>query len=1212
MESTGAGAPSSSTWIYNLSSQTWSEIPAQASADAYMQKTYDTDVSGNFLQLAKSSGGRALFGYAAIPGMAINQLSTTGLVTGASGSGVDTTDRIITLGGLGGCSGGVCGDAHRFNPTFGPDYGDVAAPIGTLASPSGRNPSQWIDSYPVQLISNSNSSSVYTPTEFPDPSPGPTYSPAADLSISFGFVGLLNNYASSSGMGPSGLANTIPGAGYLLVAGGFHGYTDSSGDLNVPAGGACLTVSSCGAMKIGLKRFGATVYGANERSASNFAAITNYQDISGTQNTPNQWVSINNAASPDNTPWYGGGVMLKGLDIPVAAGSLPVPKPAGVPSAEEINQVVYFGGAPCKNYMLNSTTNCGTWPGTSNPGKYWVFGIDPGYTFNAGPRPTVISWGGGTTPPGNAGMAAARGTDLEGNPLIVAWGGMSDIGTSDETGKIYYLYHNTGTSLPTWGSFTVSSGVKPKGLTNAAMVFSHVTGKFYVFGGYNPTLGTVNNTWELSVVDDSSVGALRDCGKTTTSSCQFSWKQLNASGGMTCYPSSTTCPPARRSHRMVEANYNYINPPFEPVCTSASQPCSFGIFMEGGSPDGTANYFSDRWMLDPTANGGAGHWQLVNGKGGELGKQIQVDEFPPRVLSMLANVHYTIPSSQQVIHRAVLFGGETGMANPTLAVHLGSGYFVPPTLGDTWMFDYDKRTWNRVSLFGARYKATDPNILTLTETDSRASSLVTDLSTQLLSPPPLSGGVMVTRTQSKSSHLASDPANPLLIPEVFLFGGRKKDGSYQLLSQVFKFCAGSTGEKPYPYGLNTSLGAISSPDDASCDAYDADTNPKSPSPFKTYVGRWHSKRPLGAGTTPSNLGSFMGAGTYDPSHDLVVLYGGLRPSTSYSTAAVTDSSTREASSDILEYTPPSAISPGSNSPEFNGYWTLVPACTDSPAVPQGRYGHSLSYDNLNQALVMVGGYDINGAPLLQTLTYSDGRTYQTPEVWTAYRIDSSLPAGMASRGIPALLNPPFPCYYWSKVTVFGNSIDSSTQAPPMSGISHAANVFIPSSGYNTGYYTMFDRSCYNAGPIYSPDNAVNKLLAGGAYFDIDRSQLGAHENLILNLTFIPLGTSNTGPDQNVLESDQSAVFKVHLIRVGESGDVIRQRPQPRNRIYASTEQYPKTAQDIAIIAPPTGQIRQEQIFIPLSIDPAIDRIRIERYSGSGILLDASLYRLGPH
>ena len=41
-----------------------------------------------------------------------------------------------------------------------------------------------------------------------------------------------------------------------------------------------------------------------------------------------------------------------------------------------------------------------------------------------------------------------------------------------------------------------------------------------------------------------------------------------------------------------------------------------------------------------------------------------------------------------------------------------------------------------------------------------------------------------------------------------------------------------------------------------------------------------------------------------------------------------------------------------------------------------------------------------------------------------------------------------------------------------------------------------------------------------------------------------------------------------------------------------------------------GQIAQEQIFIPLSTDPNIDRIRIERYSGSGLLIDASLYRLG--
>ena len=45
--------------------------------------------------------------------------------------------------------------------------------------------------------------------------------------------------------------------------------------------------------------------------------------------------------------------------------------------------------------------------------------------------------------------------------------------------------------------------------------------------------------------------------------------------------------------------------------------------------------------------------------------------------------------------------------------------------------------------------------------------------------------------------------------------------------------------------------------------------------------------------------------------------------------------------------------------------------------------------------------------------------------------------------------------------------------------------------------------------------------------------------------------------------------------------------------------------------PPTsGGARQEQLLLPISIDPGIDRIRIERYSGSAILIDATIFRMG--
>jgi hypothetical protein len=552
------------------------------------------------------------------------------------------------------------------------------------------------------------------------------------------------------------------------------------------------------------------------------------------------------------------------------------------------------------------------------------------------------------------------------------------------------------------------------------------------------------------------------------------------------------------------------------------------------------------------------------------------------------------------------------MQNPVLATGQTSGYFIPPTLGDTWMYDFEKTTWNRVKLYGERYStAASSSFSALSEKAARYSSTADDATTRIFSPPPLSGSIMITRTHSKANHAKADTASALAIPEVFLFGGRKKDGTYQLFNEVFKFCSGSTGEKPYPTSLKGT--SVPGPDDASCDAYDEDTNPNSLSPAKEYTGRWLVKSPSYTDINPEEYTSFMGGGVYDSTHDLLVVYGGLKPlAAPYTTTPVTSTTNRTATSDILEYTPPSAVQYGPTSHQFNGYWSKVSSCEETPEIPTGRYGHSVAYDPLNESLIVVGGYQSDGTQLVQSQTSINGSIYPIPEVWTAYRVDSLLLSGDAKRNLPALTKGTFPCYYWKRVTTFGNSVTMENQAPPTTGISHAASVFIPPSGYNSGYYTLFDSACAKSGQKNSSDPLENKLMVGGAYIDIDRTKLGANENLILNLTFIPLGTSNTTPSQVNYTAAESAIFKVHLIRTGESGDQIRQRQQPRNRIYGLNDSYPTSVQDLAVISPPTGQIRQEQLLIPLSIDPGIDRIRIERYSGSAILIDVSVYRLGVH
>jgi hypothetical protein len=1183
------------SWTFNLKTQIWSPAITSFVVNPEIEIAYD-----GTSQTPKPDGGRALFGYAAIHGTGLNQFSSTGLVSEA---GVDTTDRIFVIGGLGNnCVYGVCADVHKINPTYGPEYFDGEAPAASAAyppaNPANPSPIQWIDSYPMQIVTNST-----TPlgvSQFPQPSPTPSPSfgvPPAN----FAAVGLNNNNPASQGQGASSTAipavTTVnePGAGYPLIAGGFYGFSGAIGSTNTPGTPAsCSDINHCGSLQIGLKVGDAR---SSERQSPNFMSVTNVLDVNKKSYTPETWIPIQDGA--ETTPFFGGATMLKGINLTIAAvpamtGGGP---PAGVPGTDAENQVVYFGGADCRDYLTDPNAICTNWDPSAaiplgNPGKYWVFGADPGNSFAAtgvtapypaSQRPPSIVMAG--SPPLNAGMAAARGVDSNNNPLIVAVGGMTHANKVDSSNIIYYLYNNG--NVPTWATATVSG---PGGFGNASLVFSHVTGKFYLYGGYtSATSPSSSEMWALTITTP---------GCATSGGCTFSWSNISTTNGLTCFPN---CPPARRSHRMVEVNYNYFNSPREPTCTSPSQPCSFGLFMQGGTATGFAPYLNDTWMFDPTANNGKGHWQLMG-------------ELPPRTLSAMASLDYTPTATQSTVHRAVLFGGETGLQDP-LTVTSANGYFVPPTLGDTWMYDYDNSSWNRVKLYGERFENAVTAATTaplLSETEARAASNISDTTTQMMSPPPTSGGIMVTRTLSRKNHLTTDTPTQLAIPEVYFFGGRKKDGYYNLLSSVFKFCAGSTGEKPATTSFKGTAMPVTSVDDASCDAYDAGNNPNSLSPVSSFVGRWLPKVPTGTGAAvPAQRASFMGAGTYDAAHDLIILFGGLFPGAApYSTTSVLNTSNSATDSTIWEYTPPSSSVSGT--PTFNGTWATVASCAESPETPTGRYGHSIGYDTAKNILIVAGGYDVNGNLLVQTETFSDNRTTTIPEIWSAYRVDDTLAGGLASQNIPPVTTGPFPCYYWSRVTTFGNVDSVASRLPPTSGVAHAASAFVEASGYNTGYYTTNDPSCYNAGPIASSDTNISKLLVGGVYIDLDRKQLGVYENLLLNLTILPLGTTNVNSDLTQLSSDQSAIFKVHLIHTGQSGDDVRQVKQPRTLTYTASDLYPQLVPDVAVVAPPVGEIRQEQVYLPISIDPTIDRIRIERYSGNAILIDASVYRLGPH
>jgi len=603
--------------------------------------------------------------------------------------------------------------------------------------------------------------------------------------------------------------------------------------------------------------------------------------------------------------------------------------------------------------------------------------------------------------------------------------------------------------------------------------------------------------------------------------------------------------------------------------------------MEGGTSNGTIQ-LAERWMFDPTANEQQGSWTLMG-------------DMPPRTLGTVAAVSYTTAVGSKTVKRAIAFGGEVGMLDPTQGVSGAS--FVPPTLGDTLIFDFETNLWHRADLLG---KGASGSIEGegFSELDRRQSYLVASPTLteslgmpkndqSILSPPPLAGAMMVVRTRGPS--VAGDTSSTLktlTIPEVYLFGGRTKEGKYHDLRGIYKFCMGSTGETRA--WETTALVRDAGQNDATCDAYDATYNPTSPSPKDSHSGRWIKKDT--SGTNGTAFYSFQGAAAYDVDRDRIMLFGGRSPggastSVTSSTQFSLDTGLYEYQAAYRSYTDTGAT-PAETDEVINGSWREAPLC--DATVPAGRYGHAMHYDASRKQLIVVGGNDANGTPLTQT---KDSST--TPEVWAA-TYDSTAD-----------------CYTWKQKTLFGNlAPSSSTTTMPSDGFAYAASVMVPGAGFNTGFYSLLDHVCANQGPVYSQDASISKLLAGGVYIDIDRTGFGPNENLLMNLTFLPFGTTTRTADGRLGDEREKAIIKIHLIKSGQSTDTIRASLQPRHLAFSQLTLYPQVAESIAIVSPPDGEMHQEQVLLPVSIDPSIDRIRIERYSGSAILIDATLYRMG--
>lgn len=166
--------------------------------------------------------------------------------------------------------------------------------------------------------------------------------------------------------------------------------------------------------------------------------------------------------------------------------------------------------------------------------------------------------------------------------------------------------------------------------------------------------------------------------------------------------------------------------------------------------------------------------------------------------------------------------------------------------------------------------------------------------------------------------------------------------------------------------------------------------------------------------------------------------------------------------------------------------------------------------------------------------------------------------------------------------------------------------------YNTRFYRVRDDWCANQGPIRNSDSETSKAYVGGVNIDIDRSQLGANEDLLMLVTYQSWTTHTSWPlvlPETPVTHDKT-VLEVNLVSTQSSLANLLAARQPRAWMDYDSSSEPVTLKKIATLEDPFGSLRTEQVYIPLSQSPTADRIRIDRVRGSYQLFQIDLYRLG--
>ena len=163
------------------------------------------------------------------------------------------------------------------------------------------------------------------------------------------------------------------------------------------------------------------------------------------------------------------------------------------------------------------------------------------------------------------------------------------------------------------------------------------------------------------------------------------------------------------------------------------------------------------------------------------------------------------------------------------------------------------------------------------------------------------------------------------------------------------------------------------------------------------------------------------------------------------------------------------------------------------------------------------------------------------------------------------------------------------------------------------FYRVQDDQCTGQGSIRGVDVEASKAYVGGVSIDLNRKYLGSSEDLLLMVTyqaFVKGNSSGLGIGFGALEEMHESQLEVNLVQTSLSLDLLLSRPQPRVWRDFQNSAAPVLVRRLATLRDPFSSLRTEQILIPLSSNPLVDRIRIERVRGSYQLFQIDLYKLG--